>query len=147
MNKTIDISAPVVSNKIVLINASPENVWEVLINIDQWSTWQSDVTSSKLKGEFGLNSTFIWRSGGTKINSTIHTIEPFENFGWAGKTLGLLAVHNWKLIDIDGGTIVNVSESMNGFLAKLFKRQLKMAIEKGMQNWVDMLKIECEKTT
>ena len=34
---------------------------------------------------------------------------------------------------------------MEGFLAKLFKNAFNKNLEKGMQNWLDMLKKECER--
>lgn len=145
MKKNINQLAPVSCVKTICINASVERVWKVLTNIDQWSIWQEDIVSAKLNRELNLGSTFNWKSGGVKIKSTIHTIEPFENFGWTGKTLGLLAIHNWELTDINRETIVCVSESMEGFLATLFKKKFNKTLEKGMQNWLDLLKEECEK--
>ncbi|WP_194972588.1 SRPBCC family protein [Aquiflexum lacus] len=85
------------------------------------------------------------KTGGAKIHSMLHTVEPCKNFGWTGKTFGMFAIHNWTLTELNGQTIVSVDESMKGLLAKLLKRSFNKNLEKGMQNWLDLLKQECEK--
>ncbi len=143
--KKINFNAPVKCSKSITINADSEKVWTVLTNIPNWADWQTDISNPKLHGALKPGTTFSWKTGGTKINSTLHTVEPFQNFGWTGKTLGLFAVHNWLLTEIEGKTTVQVDESMEGFLAQLFKKNFNTNLEKGMQNWLELLKIESEK--
>ena len=57
----------------------------------------------------------------------------------------MLAIHNWKLIALNGQTKVEVEESMEGFLAGLYKKSFNKSLETGMQKWLDLLKIESEK--
>ena len=141
----INTNAPVKCSKQIIINASPEKVWAVLTNINDWAVWQKDITKPKLNGPLQPNSTFDWKTGGAKIHSTIHTVEPFTKFGWTGKTFGMYAIHNWRLIDLNGKTSVVVDESMEGFLASLFKSSFNKNLEKGMLSWLELLKQQCEK--
>jgi uncharacterized protein YndB with AHSA1/START domain len=143
--KSINNNAPVTCSKTITINASSENVWAVMTNIDNWASWQTDIRKPKLNGELKPETTFDWTTGGVKIHSTLHTVEPFKNFGWTGKTFGMFAIHNWTLTESNGKTIVSVEESMEGFFAKLMKNTFNKSMEKGMQNWLDLLKQECEK--
>lgn len=143
--KNINNNAAVKCSKTITINARNEKVWEIITNINNWATWQTDISNPKLNGELKPESTFDWKTGGAKIHSTLHTVEAFKHFGWTGKTFGLFAIHNWTLTENNGQTIVSVEESMEGFLAKLFKKSFNKNLEKGMQNWLDLLKQECEK--
>jgi uncharacterized protein YndB with AHSA1/START domain len=143
--KSINNNAPVKCSKIITINASSEKVWTVVTNIDNWANWQSDISNPRLNGELKLETTFDWKTGGAKIHSTLHTIEPFKNFGWTGKTFGMFAIHTWTFSETNGHTTVLVDESMEGFFAKLFKKSFNKNLEKGMQTWLDLLKLECEK--
>lgn len=143
--KSINNYAPVQCSKTITINASSEKVWTVLTNIDNWATWQTDISNPKLNGELKPETTFDWKTGGAKIHSILNTVEPFKNFGWAGKTYGMFAIHNWTLTETNGHTTVFVDESMEGFFAKLLKKSFNKNLEKGMQNWLDLLKQECEK--
>jgi hypothetical protein len=143
--KSINNNAPEKCSKSIIINASSVNDWKVLTDINQWANWQDDISKSKLYGELKPDATFDWKSGGAKIHSTLHTVEPFTNFGWTGKTLGIFAIHNWTLKETNGQTEVVVEESMEGFIAKLFKGAFNKNLQKGMQKWLDLLKQECEK--
>lgn len=145
MNTQINSLAPVKCTKGILINASPKKVWSVLTDIDNWDKWQSEITRPRLSGVLSEYAKFVWKTGGVKINSTLHTIKPYKAFGWTGKTFGMLAIHNWSLSDQNGATLVTVNESMQGFLASLFKKSFNRNLENGMQYWLEALKTECEK--
>ena len=142
--KTINQNAPVKCSKSISIKASPEKVWAVMTNIDQWATWQSDISKPKLNGALAVNTTFDWKTGGVNIHSTLHTVEPFSRFGWTGKTMGMFAIHNWTLSEKNGQTLVVVDESMQGFLAGLLKKSFNKNLARDMQHWLDLLKKECE---
>ena len=116
-----------------------------MTDIDNWATWQTDISKPKLNGELKPETTFDWRAGGTKIHSILHTAEPFKSFGWTGKTFGMFAIHNWTIIETNGQTKVSVDESMEGFFANILKKSFNKNMENGMQNWLDLLKQECEK--
>ncbi len=143
--KSINNNAPVKCSKTITINASSEKVWATMTNIDNWATWQTEISNPKLEGELMPNTTFVWKTGGAKINSTLHTVEPNKQFGWTGKTFGIFAIHNWTITDLIGQTRVSVDESMEGFLAGLLRKSFNKNLEKAMQNWLDLLKQECEK--
>lgn len=57
----------------------------------------------------------------------------------------MFAIHNWTLTEKDRTTLVEVDESMEGFLASLFKKSFNDNLEKGMQKWLELLKAQCEK--
>ena len=116
-----------------------------MTNIDKWATWQTDISKPKLNGELKPETTFDWKAGGAKIHSTLHTVEPYSQFGWTGKTFGMFAIHHWTLTETDGMTTVKGYESMEGFLMRLFNKSFNKNLEKGMQSWLDLLKRECEK--
>jgi len=143
--KSINNNAPVKCGKSITINASSEKVWAALSDINNWADWQTDISNPKLNGDLKQETTFEWKTGGVKIHSTLHTVEPYSQLGWTGKTFGMFAIHNWTLTENDDVTIVRVDESMQGFFAGLFKKKFNKDLEKGMQNWLDMLKKECEK--
>jgi hypothetical protein len=137
--------APVKCRKSITINAESKNVWSVLTDINNWTRWQTDISNSNLTGELKAGSSFIWRSGGVKIHSSLHTVESFRKIGWTGKAPGTFAIHNWTLIEHDGKTEVTVNESMEGIVPKFFKKSFSKNLEKGMHSWLELLKKECER--
>jgi hypothetical protein len=143
--KSINKNASVTRSKMILIKSKPEVVWGVLTNIDNWANWQTDISKPKINGQLIPGTTFIWKTGGVKIYSTIHTAKPYSKFGWTGKSLGTFAIHNWSITEVSGQTQVKCDESMEGFLTWLFKKYFNKSVEKGMQHWLDLLKLECDK--
>ncbi|RDC62768.1 SRPBCC family protein [Adhaeribacter pallidiroseus] len=143
--KVINPNAPVKCSKSITINTDSKTVWAILTNINHRANWQKEISQPKLHGELKPETTFDWKISGAKIYSTLHTVKPNSQFGWIGKTFGMFAIHNWTLTEVDGKTTIQVEESMSGLLASLFKKNFNKSLEKGMQQWLYLLKQECEK--
>ncbi len=142
--RSINHRAPVTCASSIVINASPERVWAMLTDINGWASWQNDIKNPTLIDGLVPGGTFVWTTGGVKIRSTLHTVEPNRALGWTGKAPGTFAIHNWILAAKDGGTLVSVEESMEGFLVRLFKNPFRRNLEKGMDTWLRLLKQACE---
>ncbi len=143
--KSINTFAPVKCGKSITINSNSKNVWEIMTNINNWANWQNEIKNPKLNGSLKVGSTFDWKTGGAKVHSTLHTVDPVKEFGWTGKTFGMLAIHNWTIKENDGITTVVVEESMEGFLASVLRKSFNKNLEKGMLHWLEQLKKEAER--
>jgi uncharacterized protein YndB with AHSA1/START domain len=73
--KNINNDAPLKYCKTILINSSPEKIWAIITNIDQWSRWETDIKSPKINGQLRPNTTFDFKINRLKIHSNIHTVE------------------------------------------------------------------------
>jgi len=141
----INQEAPVVQTEEISISESPETVWNILTDIDNWDQWNDRIKNPKIQGKLEAGSTFIWTSNGSKIKSTIHTVSPFKMFGWSGKAFGVDAIHNWYLEPTETGTKVQVKESMEGWIIQLIKKSMNKKLADDMEYWLEQLKIESEK--
>jgi hypothetical protein len=141
----INNQAPVQCHQRLVVHARPEKVWEVLAGIDRWPAWLTTVSEAKLNGPLQAQTTFDWKTGGSRIHSTLHTVEPLRLLGWTGKAYGTYAVHNWTLTDLNGDTEVTVAESMSGILTHLFRRALNRMLAKDMAQSLTLLKAACER--
>lgn len=142
---SINKKAPVKVEKSIKIYSSVDKVWKILTDINKWREWNPDIKRATLNGNLLPGTTFEWESGGSKIRSTLHTVESFEYIGWSGKAFGAYAIHNWKLTKLNGMTEVIVEESMEGFLMSIFRGFMLNTLEKNMENWLIFLKAEAEK--
>jgi len=142
----INQQAPVVVTGKIQIEAPPQKVWSILTDIDHWNRWMKNVSRSKLNGALAPNTTFDWKASGTQIHSKLHTVLPWSFIGWTGKTMSIQAIHNWSISEIGDSAEVFVEESMEGWLAKLFKSYLKESLDKDMLQSLMWLKDECEKS-
>jgi hypothetical protein len=141
----INKNAPVQTKQKMLINASPEKVWKIMSEVNQWSTWHSDVQQPVLNGSFQKGNSFNWKTGGLTIHSTIHTATPYSKLGWSGTAFGAFAIHNWTFTPVNGGTEVTVDESMEGWLVTLMPKKFQTGLEQSLQTWLYHLKAQAEK--
>lgn len=140
----INSSAPVVSSRTIQIDTDIQSVWSILTNINSWSTWQKEIRNAELKEPLAPGASFQWTSGGTRIRSTVHSLNYCRSFGWIGKAAGTRAIHNWTLSQLNGHTEVVVEESMEGPMAHLLRKFLQKNLDRGMESWLDLLKKACE---
>ncbi len=142
---TINQEAPVVQRNEIVINAAPENVWQVLTNIETWDKWNERIKKPKLQGQLDVGRSFTWKTNGSKIKSKIHSLTPNQTLGWQGKAFGASAIHNWYLERTEDGTKVRVEESMEGWVTNLMKKKMNEKLADDMLYWLEQLKEECEK--
>jgi uncharacterized protein YndB with AHSA1/START domain len=137
--------ATVVSAAEGLIDAPIERVWAVLTEIDEWPAWNPDVRSASLEGPVSEGSTFRWKAGPGSISSRIAYVDRPRLIAWTGKTLGIRAVHVWRLEEQDGRTRVRSEESYDGPVARVLRRRLQTMLDTALADGVRHLAAEAEK--
>lgn len=145
MKQKINEQAPVIERQQGLIHAPVTVVWKVLTDIERWPAWQQNVKSAKIYGSVAENTKFVWKAAGLTFHSQLHTVEPYEAFGWTGKIMGAFAIHNWKLEDQGDKTRIYVEESMEGFFPSLMKKSFQKQLISGMDKNLSELKQESER--
>lgn len=145
MNIPIDNNTPVKSSGKIEIKAPIDKVWQILVSINDWPSWQSGVTESNLQEDIKEGAIFKWKAGGLSFTSQLHTVEPKNKLGWTGKTIGASAVHNWFFMLENNTTVVKVEESLQGIFPKLFKNYFQRNLDKGIRLNLEDLKRASEK--
>lgn len=146
MNIPVNEKAPVISKDQIEIEAPVETVWETLTRINDWPSWQENVTETYVYDEVKEGTRFDWKAGGLSFKSEIHTSNTKSKFGWTGSTIGALAIHNWFFEEKGNRTIVKVEESLQGVLPKLFSSYFQNNLDKGLVTNLKELKSAAEKS-
>jgi uncharacterized protein YndB with AHSA1/START domain len=141
----IDRSAPAIAEAETEIAADPETVWGVLTDLENWPSWNPDVSAVTLEGDLREGAIFRWKGGRATITSTIQEVEPPSLIGWTGKTTGIEAVHVWRLAPHDGGTLVRTEESWQGLLVRLIRGSMRKSLQKAVYDGLAHLKTEAER--
>jgi uncharacterized protein YndB with AHSA1/START domain len=140
----INEEAPVVGRSEIEIDAAPEVVWDVLTAIARWPSWNPDVKTMSMEGPLAEGSVFRWKAGPGTITSTLRRVEPPRLVAWTGKTLGIRAVHFYRLEPRDGGTFVRTEESYEGLVARLLRGSLQKTLDGALGDGLRYLKAEAE---
>ena len=101
----INENAPVIVKGMIEINSSPETIWDLIADIKRWSSWNPDVKNSSIEGDVIKGSKFKWKSWSVTITSIFQEVDRPRFIGWTGKTMGIKALHIWKLEPKNGRTI------------------------------------------
>ncbi len=122
------------------IDASPSEVWEVLIDIDRWSEWNPFIVESA--GSVDVGQTLrnrIEPPGGRAMTftPTITVVEAAHTFEWLGR-LGVPGLfdgrHRFELTPTtDGGTRLRHTESFSGVLVRPLRRSLDTGTAAGFR--------------
>jgi uncharacterized protein YndB with AHSA1/START domain len=145
MTMEVDQNAPAVSHAEIEVAAPPDIVWAALTDIDNWPGWNPDVKQAFLAGPLAQGVEFRWKAGPGTITSTIQSVKPPNVIGWTGKTLGIKAIHVYRLEPQGDTTIVKSDESWDGFIVRLFRGPMEKTLQKSTESGLQHLKAEAER--
>lgn len=136
--------APARGDAEIFIKAPIETVWHVLSDFEAWPRWNKSISRIKLEGPINPGTTFVWMAGGSKIISRLEEVDAPKTLAWTGRTLGIRAVHTWRLDEAADGTRVYTEESFEGFVVRLFPGLMSKILAKALNQGVTALKSEAE---
>jgi len=119
-------------------------VWETLVNVSRWPEWNQEVKSVTVNGPLREGTVFRWKTNSGTITSTFQTIQPPHHVAWTGRTMGIKAVHAWRLEPNGTKTSVRTAESFDGLLAQLLRRPLRTMLTKTLDRGLESLKTAVE---
>lgn len=138
-------NAPVFAEGQVEIEASPEVIWKIMTDVNNWPNWNPEVSKASLNGKVKEGNTFQWKAGPGTIKSTIRSVENERLIAWTGKTLSIIyASHVWKLEPLNGKTMVRTEESWEGIVARIFRGKMRQMLEKVIHSGLISMKTEAE---
>jgi uncharacterized protein YndB with AHSA1/START domain len=140
----IDRTAPVIVELTTTISAPLATVWQTQTAIDEWPTWQKDVSRAALRGPLAVGESFDWETAGLAVTSTIRAIEPMHRIAWGGPARGIDGKHVWIFEDTPDGVVVHTAESWSGAPVDADPQGLHAALEGSLTNWLAELKATAE---
>jgi uncharacterized protein YndB with AHSA1/START domain len=141
----INSAAPAIATGDIEIQAKPEIVWDLLADIDSWPSWNPDIKEAKLTGGLNVGSSFRWKAGPGTITSTLEQVDRPREIGWSGRTMGVIAVHVYRLERHGEGTSVHTEESFDGLIPRLLKGPTRRTLQRGIDGGLASLKAEAER--
>ena len=141
----VNDQAPVVAFSEITIGAEPQAIWAVLFDVERWPTWNSAVKVARMAGPLAEGTSFRWKASSLMISSVFREVNPPHTLGWSGQTLGIPALHEYKIDPGPHGTVVRSTESWDGLLATLFPGVLKKKLQLSLDFGLECLKAEAER--
>ena len=130
------------------IDAGPDDVWAVLVDVGSWRDWDSGV--DRVEGRVALGeqlTIYATMIRNRPFTVTVTDIRPREAMRWrGGLPFGLAVIERTYHLDAqdDGGTVVTVREDHTGPLAALLGRRTP-DLNPSFRQFCDGLKVRAER--
>lgn len=130
----------------IKINATPEQVWNVLTNFDRYGVWNPFI--DYIDGDVEVGNKIKVKLGGMKFNPTVLQYSAKNEFVWLGH-LGIKGLfdgeHRFRLVDNGDGTTTFIqSEKFNGILVGLLSKKLDTETMDKFKSMNQALKVRVE---
>jgi hypothetical protein len=147
--KGIDTTAPVISSGEILIHAPLSTVYDLQTDINDWTTWRSDVDSAQRldNGPLRAGSSFRWETGGLTVVSTLAAVRVNRCTAWGGPAAGIQGEHVWTYTKVKGGTLVRTAESWSGAPVTADVPGAQALLDASLAQWRQDLKTTAEART
>lgn len=126
----------------IIINADIDKVWDILVDMENWPTWNPEVKKVILEGKVEEGAYFKWLQGRTNGKSQIQKVEKPSNISWTSQAKFVKRIYVWSLESDEGQTIATVSASFQGTFVVLAENHQKVYNE--LLNWLELLKNKSE---
>jgi uncharacterized protein YndB with AHSA1/START domain len=130
------------------IAASPERVWEVLVDVERWSEWTESVTWVRRLDDGPLRSGSRAKINQPKVPETEYVVtelEPGQSFTWVATGPGVLTTARHSIEPLPGGgSRVRLSVEQEGWLGSLMGRFYRGMTDRYLANEAAGLKARCE---
>lgn len=134
------------------IEATPEQVWGVLTDIDHWDKWNPIIISASGTASVGTELTITMRGeegkDGPKYMPVVTSLQEPELFEWRAKMIAGFIFTNGRVFmleKINGGTRLINKETFKGMMVPLFWNKLNSHVPAMLNEMNVALKNRVEK--
>ena len=131
----------------IMINATPEKIWAILTDFNNYLSWNPFIKS--IKGDVQVGNKINVSLDGMKFKPKVLVYDNCKEFRWIGQLLfpGLFdGEHTFLIFDNGNGTTTFIQrETFNRILVPLFHKKLDTDTKCGFDAMNQKLKEEAEK--
>jgi hypothetical protein len=93
--------------------------------------------AARMEGDLAPGTSFEWKVGPGTIRSTLREVDRPRVLGWTGKTMGIPAIHVYRLEENNGQRKLYLKSHEMAFLCAFFASRSR-------KRWIRRLKADCE---
>ncbi len=130
------------------IAASPQTIWDVLIEAETWPAWYEGAFNVEVPdspdGRLTPDASFTWKTMGFNFTSVMTEWEPPYRLAWESRRGAIQAYHAWLITPVDGGSRLVTDESQFGFLATMQSLFMPNKLRRLHNVWLAAIKERAE---
>ena len=128
----------------IVIKAPLTVVWKLHIDVNEWTTWQKDITEAHIDGRMEPGNSFDWTSYNFPVRSTVYQVTENGRVLWGGIADGITGIHEWLFADTPGGVQVTTTESFAGDPVDADPGAMQGMLDTSLSAWLGYLKAAAE---
>ena len=98
-------------------NVSPETIWKIWVDINNWPSWHGDLDYCKLEGDFKVGNHFMLKpKGAPAVKIVLTEINQGQNFTDCTKFFGAKMYDTHSMETKDGGVLLSNKLVVTGLL-------------------------------
>jgi len=140
--------APVKVYNELMMDASPERIWAVLVRAALWPNWYPNSRNVHIEGrgpDLYLGARFSWITFGVCLHSSVKEFTPNQRIAWTAKFVGVEAYHAWQIETVGQRTQVITEETQYGWLARAANFLMPNRMYDYHQLWLERLAREARR--
>ena len=140
----VDRTAPVIAHHSISVAAPLATVWALHTGVNDWTSWNSDMTEAHLTGEFEVGNSFAWTSHNFPVTSVIYAVEPQHRTLWGAPASGITGVHEWLFDETPEGVTITTTESFAGAPVDADVNGMQAVLDGSLTSWLAEIKRKAE---
>ena len=140
----VDRAAPVIAVHEIDIEAPIDTVWRLHTDVNEWPTWQTDITAAHIDGTLQPGVSFDWTSYGFSVTSTVYDLAERSRVLWGGTSDGITGVHDWVFSETPGGVHVRRPSPSPAIPSRLTPPGMQTVLDASLVAWLGHLKAAAE---
>ncbi|MET0989254.1 MAG: SRPBCC family protein [Glaciihabitans sp.] len=140
-----DSSSTLVQREIVIVRA-PDLAWDLQVRVNDWPSWQPQITDAWLGGWMGAGARFQWATLDNTFDTHVEQFSPGLALSWSAMGDGLSLIQEWTFTPVGRGVQVIASELRWGSSVD-DSRSGHFASEAFLEAWLGNLQAEINART
>jgi hypothetical protein len=128
----------------VEVESTAERLWDILVDVKAWPQWQGTSYVDPPAAPLKKGSTFTAELGGHNWNVTVTEADVPSRLVWAGRQMGLKAVHEWEFAEAGGRTQALSRDTMTGWPLLFARAAVEKKVSEHDEKWLANLKSRAE---
>lgn len=130
------------------IQASPQVVWSILIDAEEWPQWYQGAKNVVIMGDstkrLHQDAVFTWNTMGLDFTSTVKEFVAPYRLSWESRKKSINGYHAWLILPTKEGCKLVTDESQYGWLTLMQKSFIPNKLRKLHDTWLLEIKNKAE---
>lgn len=132
---------------VIHIDAPPEVVWDVIVDVEGWPAWTPTIDTAKRldDGPFDVGSKALLKQPGlTEATWVVTSLTQGERFTWESRIRGIRMIATHEIVAAETGAQNVLRIEMSGWVAILLGPLIRVSVRRALEQENTGLKKHCE---